>query len=228
MNIEYNKHKAELRDDPLVDALSVAKEFVGRKSRELSVGAVAVLIVVVGILVFLQVQAGARRKADEAFGKALAVYTAGDIQKSIDALTDVANEYKGTPHAAYSAYVLGSALVQAERFDEAIDWFEVASKGSNSAGFIPAAAIDGLSIAYEGKGDFEQALSYGRKALADKRISYRHAHLRWRMALLSSALKDNSQAIQFCSEIVSDTLAVSYHQKAKNLVAELKAGTVGG
>lgn len=227
MNIEYSKKKQELRQDPILDSMVEAKEFVKKNARQITIALVSVVVVVAGVLAFTQVRAAAAAKADEAFGKALATYQGGDLQKAVTELGDVANEFKGTPQASYAAYVLGTALVGEERFDEAIEWFTVASKGGTSSGFVPAAAVEGLSIAHEGKGDVAKAIELGRKALADSRLAYRHSQIRWRLALLSRQQNDGGSARKLCSEIVSDTSATLYHQRAKNLLAELAVGGQG-
>ncbi len=223
MNIEYSKKKHDLRSDPLVEFLAKAKAFVTAHGKNLTVVVVGAAIVVAGAVLFAQMRAAAQKRADAAFGRALEYYESSDRQKAILELGDVANEYRGTPHAAYAAYLLGMTLIEENRPAEALEWFDVASKGAPGAGFVPAAALEGLSMAYEAQGDYQQALAYAQKALDDKRLAHRHPHLRWRMALLNAQLSNTSQALALCRAIESDTLAMALHQKARNLEAELKA-----
>jgi tetratricopeptide (TPR) repeat protein len=115
-------------------------------------------------------------------------------------------------------------LLERGRYDEAIAWLEMVAKEERKGGVVSGAALEGLSAAYEGKGDYERALEYVRKALEDKRMAYRYPALRWKMALLCAETKQFGRAESLCRDIVADTLAATYHQKARNLLVEIGIG----
>jgi len=223
VNIQYSKKKEEMRSDPLMESLMQLKQFVRQYGRQVTGVTVAAAVVAVVVIVYVQMRGAAESKADAAFGQALALINDGKLDDAVVQLGEVANEYKGTPHAVYAAYALGAALVAQERYDEAIGWYEVASRGGSASSMVPAAALEGLAVAYEAKGELDKAREYCAKALSDKRLAHRRPHLRWRLALLNEALHESEAAATLCREIVSDTMAVAYHQKARNMLAEITA-----
>jgi tetratricopeptide (TPR) repeat protein len=222
VEISYNKKKQELRSDPLVDSLLDAKKLLREHGRNIGIGVVGGLIVALVVVVWVQMRSSAQLSSEESFGRAMAAYDEQQYDKALSLFDSTANEHKGTPHAAYAAYMAGSLLLDKEQYDAAIAWFGMAASG-RSTGFVGAAALEGLSSAWEGKGDLSKALEYGRKALADSRLSFRHPALRWRLALISRELRDYDQVTSYCQQIIDDTLAAAYQQKAQNLVAEVRA-----
>lgn len=223
MQIQYSKKKQEMRRDPLVEALVSARHYLDERRQPITIATSVVLLAALGVALFSNIRTRGVARADEAFGKAVMLLSTGSRDAAIEELGAVANEYSGTPHAAYSAFVLGSELLKQQRYDEALAWFEDAQRNKRGSGFVGAAALEGISAANEGMGNFDAALEYGRKALADDRLAFRHPAIRWRLALIDRQLSDSRSASELCEEIVSDTLAVLYHQKARNMLAVLDA-----
>ncbi|MBD3240490.1 MAG: tetratricopeptide repeat protein [Chitinivibrionales bacterium] len=223
MDIKVSKKKQEMRKDPLVDGMVRAKGYLNEKRQSVTIAAVVVLLVALGVVFYTQMRNTALRRADETFGKAVLAYTAQDTDLAVDLFTETANEHKGTPHAAYGALMLGSHLLEQGRYEEALAWYEDASESRNS-GFVAAAALEGIAAAHEGLGDFQQAQQYLRRALEDNRLDFRKPTLRWKLALVNRKLNETDEAVELCEDIVSDSLAMPYHQKARNMLAALKAG----
>lgn len=220
MNIQYNKHKQELKGDPLVDWLAKAKESVIANAQSLIIAGVVVAVVVGGYFFYQGMKASSIRKAQNSFGTAMMAYSSGDTQKASDALNQVLSNHGNTPQASYSAFLLGNLLLKQSKYDEAIAQYEIArSKGRGT--FVAASALEGLAACYEGKGDQAKAVSLLEQAINDDRIRYRHPALRWKLALLSKDLQNFDKAQKLCQDIVSDTMATDYRSKAENLLVEL-------
>ncbi len=227
MDIKVSKKKEDARRDPLIETLLKLKTASSSHSRQLIVVGVVVLLAIGGAVIMTHMRRAALRRADKAFGQALIVYKSGETQAAIDELSKVATEHRGTPHGAYAAYLVGSLLLENARYEEAISSFEAASKGPEKAGFVPAAALEGLSKAYEGLGEYEKAIEYARRALEDGRLEHRAPALRWRLALLLKETRKPQRAVAYCEQLVQDSLAMGYHQKARNLLAELQVAPGG-
>lgn len=219
LNIKYNKQKQELREDPVLDGLLKTKELV-QKHNTTVIGVIAVAVVVAVLATGYNYYRNSRlRHAREDFGKAMVSYTEQKSTEAIDQFRTVAEKYSGTVTGTISAYMLGSILTQQGQYDEAISWYKAVAKGTN-AGFVNAQASEGLATCYEMKKDTAAAIAQLEKAIADDRISYRRAELRWKAALLYRA-SDTAKAIALCDKILSDTLATAQHQNAEFLRATL-------
>jgi hypothetical protein len=223
LNINYNKQKKEIRDDPVLDGLLKTKEMVQKHNRSVMT-IIAIVVVIAAVTTgYNYIRNGRIRQAREEFGKAMVAYNEQKLTDAIDQFRSVAENFRGTVNGTISAYMLGSILCAQGRYDEAITWYEAVGKGPN-AGFVNAQTFEGLATCYEMKKDTAKALSYIEKALADERISYRHAALRWKAALLYRAT-DTAKAIALCDAIINDTLAATQHQNAAFLKGLLGATT---
>jgi len=220
LNITYSKKKQEFRHDPVMEWLAAARDWLVKNSTlaaSVTLGAVFILVIAA---VTMTVRRSGLEKASEAFGSAMAAYAAGNEQKAVELLAAAADNYKGTPQGAYSAYLIGTIMLNEDRFDEAIEWLLPVSS-RRDAGFVPAAAREALATAYEGKGDLDNALKYNEMALNDKRITYRHPAIRWKLALINKELKKFDLAETQCTNILSDSLATAFHSRARQLLAEM-------
>jgi TolA-binding protein len=224
VEIKYSKKKQEMRQDPLLDFLSDAKEFIDKNSNSIMIGVIAVCVVLAGGWAYQYFKKSGEEKAQEAFGKAMVAYQSGDETKAVDAFKAVIENYRKSPHASYSSFVLGNLFMQQGKFDEAITWFKDAESANPHTGFVGADALEGLSACYEAKGNREEALGYLQKALLDQRIRNRFPELAWKAALLCRDMGNLVDAKRFCEQIVGDTTAhaSSYKQKAGNFLTEIQ------
>jgi tetratricopeptide (TPR) repeat protein len=224
LQIQYNKKKQEMREDPVLEGIYKAREFAVSHANQLVIALAVVVTIVMATVGYSYVRNQSLEKAQDAFGRAMIAYSAGEQDKAIQALSLVVDNHRQTPHAGYSAYLLGNLYLERSRYDEAIKWFEVAAENDN-AGFVAGESTEGLAIAYEAKGEPERALEYYRKVLDDKRVSYRGPAVHWKMALINKQMGRTQEAQQHCESLVSDTVSIAadYRQKAESLLAEIEA-----
>lgn len=223
MNIKFSQKKQELREDPVLDFFLNVKQYAVRNANILSVAALAVVVVGGGILIYSQMRNSGRDKAKEAFGQAMIEFNHRNIPKAIEDFRVVADNHRTTAAGAESALMLGGIFSNIGKYDEAVQWFEIAAASKGEPGFVNGEALEGLAGCYEVKGDIPRALEYLEKALRDDRVRYRHTAIRWKMALLNQKIKSIERAETLCREILSDTTAIDYRQRAENLLAVLEA-----
>lgn len=223
MNIKYNKQKSELKEDPVLESFLKAKEYIQKNSKPISIGLV-VLGVLIGIVVFnYYYQKSKIKNAREEFGAGMVAYSEQKLDEAIDKLRTCAENYRGTEFGTMSAYMIGNILYEQKRFDEAISWYEISSKGKRVE-FVNSQAIECLAACYEAKGDTALALKNLEIALKDNNLTHRRSAIKWKIALLTKG-KDTLKTIRMCDEILSDTLAQAYHNDAKFLKAMFTAKT---
>lgn len=211
-----------MREDPVLDFLLQSKEFVKKHSNTLTIGLVAVVVLVVGLSIYNSSGKANEGKIQNSFGKAMISYENQEMEKASENFRIVAEKYPNSAQGLQSAYLLGSIYFDQGKYDDAQKFFEKATKDKKE--FIGAQALEGIAACYEAKGDNTNAMKYLEKALEDKRISYRHGAIRWKIVLLIKA-SDEGKAKKLCNDIISDTTATDYHQPAENLIAVMnKAG----
>ena len=225
MNIKFSQKKKELREDPVIETFFQTKAFVQKNLNILVGTAIVIAFAAVVLVVYSWMKSDSLAKAEAAFGTAMIEYSNRNIEKAVENFRIVADNHRNTPQGEMSSIMLGSIFMSMGRNDDAIKWFEVASAKKGRLGFLGAEALEGLATAYEAKGDITKALEYLEKALNDDRARYRHAAIRWKMALLNQKINNAVRAEALCREILSDTTATDYRQQAENLLAVLGASS---
>ena len=220
--MDTNQKKSGIPEgiDPLVDGVVRFRAFISKNGGAVAAVIVAVVVVAVGVLVYNALRESQIRKAQELFGVGILDYNADRFDAALESFVQAAGKYKGTPQGAMSAFMAGSIYFQQNNVDQAVTWFETAAGGAES-GFVKGQALEGLAAAYEEKGDNAAAIRSLEKALRDKSAAHRRSAIRWKLALLN---KDNAAAAsRYCKELIADTLAAQYRQKAENLLASVNA-----
>lgn len=220
MDIKRKKSGLPEDGDPLAVGIITAREFFKKNGSSIAAVTAAVVIIVGGALLYNSSRAAAVKNAQELFGVAILDYNAGDYGTALEVFRTVASDYRRTPLGTMSAFMMGSIYLERKDADQAIRWFEAAVSGP-AAGFVRGQALEGLAAAQEEKGDIPSAIRNLERALRDKNAAHRHNAIRWRLALLN---KDDADAVSvYCRELIADTLAAAFHQKAENLLAALNA-----
>lgn len=226
MNIKNNKHKKELREDPVMDWILNTKDNIVKYRTVITGVAIGVIVLFGAALSFKQVNANKQKNALNSFGEAMIAYQDKNYDKAIDKFSTTVNSYGSTPQAVFGAYMLGSIYSEQNKYQEAIDWFKKAVTPKQSAEFVSGQALEGISASYENMGQTDEAIKYLQEALNDKRIKHRHVAIKWKIALLNSK-KDAEKTKQLCKEIMKDPTAGEYYQKAENLLAAFQFKTAG-
>ncbi len=128
MNIKYNKKKEEMRKDPVMEFIDSSVNFGQKNSNAIISALVILVLIVVGVQIFSFTQKSTLAKAQDSFGKAMILYNENSESDAIDMFKFVVENYKSTPLAIYSAYMLGHINLAKEEYTEAITWFELAGK----------------------------------------------------------------------------------------------------
>jgi len=220
--LDINQKKGGIPEgaDPLVDGVLRFRAFITKNGGMVAFFLVAVVVIVGGTLVYNALRESQNRKAQELFGVGILDYNADQFDRALESFTQAAGKYKSTPQGAMSAFMAGSIYLRQKNVDQAITWFETAVNGAES-GFVRGQALEGLAAAYEEKDDNAAAIRSLERALRDKAVVHRRSAIRWKLALLN---KDNaSAASRYCKDLIADTLATQYHQKAENLLASVNA-----
>ena len=222
MNIKFSQKKQEIREDPVLDFFVKVKQYAIKYVNYLIGVLIGVAIVAGVIFVSIQTKKTSSDKAQDGFGKAMIEFNGRNMEKAVEEFRTVAEKHAGTAPGAESALMLGSIFFNMGKCEDAIQWFEKAETGGGAVGFITGEAREGLASCYETKGDVPKSLDYLGKALSDDQVAYRHPAIRWKMALLSRKTNDTARAKTFCREILRDTTAADYRERAENLLAVLE------
>jgi tetratricopeptide (TPR) repeat protein len=218
LNIKQNKDKQVLKEDPVMDWILNAKDYVIKNNKSVTGFVIAIMLAIGLYGGFNQMKKSKLIKAQDTFGKAVVAYNDKQYDAATGLLKEVTEKYASTSQAVFGAYLLGTINFEQGKNDEAIKWFEKAVTAKSSAQFVSGQALEGIATCYEFKGDVPTSIKYLSRALDDEKIAHRHGAIRWKMALLNQK-SDLPTSKKLCNEIIADTTAIDYHQKAQNLLA---------
>lgn len=226
MNIKQNKHKQELKEDPVMDWMLNAKDSVQKNKNKFIGAAIIIAVLFAGGVTFKQVNLANQKKARDSFGAAMISYQDKNYDKAVEQFTTVVTQYGSTSQGIFGAYMVGSIYQEQKKYNEAIDWYKKAISSKSSAQFVSGQALEGISACYESLGQVDEAIKHLEAALKDSRVKHRHAAIKWKIALLSSSA-NIERTKQLCKEIIADTSADDFRQKAENLLITFEAKTAG-
>lgn len=221
MNIKYSKKKEDLRKDPVLESIEKARVFIKENGNRIVTGVVIVVLFFAGFQIFTYVKETSVAKAQEQFGRAMMLYSDGEMDKAVEEFNLVLENHANTSHAAYSAHMIGHIFLLQGNYDNAISYLEKVLSKKKNVGFLIGQALESLGTCYEAKGDLNMALEYYNKAMKDNSIVYRYPAIKWKMALINKKLGNSDKVYSYCSDIISDTLAVKFKKKAENLLATM-------
>jgi tetratricopeptide (TPR) repeat protein len=210
--------------DPLIDGVVRARAFFAKNGNTVLISLLAAVVVAAAVLYYNHDKESKTVKAQEVFGVGIMDYSADRFDEALRSFIEAAERYRGTPQGAMGAFMAGSIYLQQRNIDQAVKWFELAVAGGSGSGFVKGQALEGLAAACEEKGDIAAAIKHLERALRDKDAGHRRSAIRWKLALLNKNSANAAAASLYCKELLADTLASSYHQKAENLMAAVNAG----
>jgi tetratricopeptide (TPR) repeat protein len=222
LNIQYSKKKEEMRRDPIMDWLISTKASIAGNLKQLAIGGGVVVAAIAVVMVVSYMMNKKRSAAQDVYGKAMIALQKNNTDEAVGFFTDITDKFGSTPHAGYSAFMLGGIYYKQNKYDDAIKWFEIAAAKKKNTAFVPGGALEELAACYEAKGDLTQAQDYLKKALANPESAFRYPSIRWKLALLAVESKKVDDARSYCQNIIADSLAGEFRQKADLLLVELQ------
>ena len=166
--------KKEVKQDPLLTTYVQTTSWYYEHKKQVSYGLTALVVIIIGIVVFVNNRRANDEKASVELGKVYSIYDAGatDInqykvaingqpERNIMGLKAIVENYGGSVSGELARLYLANAYRYTGRYDEAIKEYE---SFSGSSDFVKAAAHAGLAGAYEAKNEFEKAASEYERA----------------------------------------------------------------
>ncbi len=159
--------KKELKEDPILTSIGQAKTFYESYRKYISYAVTALIVVVVGVVIFMNNRRANDEKAATELGKVYRIYDAGASDKTqyavaingqpergIMGLKKIVDEYGGSHSGELARFYLANAYFNSGQYDEALKNFESFSSDDRS---LRASAMAGSAACYEAKHDMAKA-----------------------------------------------------------------------
>ena len=130
--------------------------------------AVVALIAIVLVIVLAPGRETQNPEADMLHTQAMGLVTMGRFQEAENTLLDLTSKYSNTRAGKIGYYYLGTIYYNTGRFDQALTNFEKFLSVQKKDYLLVPSARFGAACSAEGLKDYEAALSYYKKIIADK------------------------------------------------------------
>ena len=101
--------KRQLKEDKFTTFMLQSKDRIQESWQFFVIGAVAVVLIVVGIVYYYDSQGKAETESATTFAQALQDYRGGNTQVALLSFAQIVEDYGDQPVAEYSTYLLGNA-----------------------------------------------------------------------------------------------------------------------
>lgn len=172
------------------------------RHRETSMFVAAVILI--GIVLLVVLNPGGERQnpeADMLYTQSMGLATMGRFQEAETNLLELTSKYPDTRAGKVGYYYLGAIYYNTGRFDQAIINFEKFLDLQKKDRMLVPSALYGAACSAEGLKDYEKALSYYEKVIADEDSPF------YSMAMLAygrvtGLLGDNAKAREILNELL--------------------------
>lgn len=149
--------KEELREDEFIEWLMTAADYIRNRAQAFSVGAIAVVAVILGINFFIESQEAAKVDATARLGDMLMAEQSGQIDEAIRIAEELLTTYAGTPAAAQGTVLLGNLHFSQGRYTDALRYFDLYLADYGPVDVLTNAAENGQAACLEAQGDLDEA-----------------------------------------------------------------------
>lgn len=155
------------------------QQFFDTYRKQVNIGAISIIVLVALIFVIQYFVSKSKQekeiKASVAISRIMEYLNNADYQKAlygdnsrkvrgekIIGLVDIVKAYEGLPQGKLAALYAGNCFLSLDKFNEALEYFNIASK--SKAKIVLEGASAGMAVAYENLNNFAQAAKYWENA----------------------------------------------------------------
>lgn len=165
MQSKVKLSKRQIKEDKFTTFVLTSKQRVIDNWQFLVIGVVVVVLVVAGIVYFVNSRSTWQAEAGQRFAQAMMEYRNGDRQIAVTSFEQVLDDYGSHVVAEEATYMLGSVNFELKNYSEAIRYWEMYLSKYQEDQLKRAAAQAGIASAYENQGDYTQAAEWFEKAV---------------------------------------------------------------
>jgi tetratricopeptide (TPR) repeat protein len=222
--------KKEVKQDPLLATYVQTTSWYYEHKKYVSYGFTALVLIIIGIVVFINNRHANDEKASVELGKVFGIYDAGstDInqykvaingqpERNIMGLKAIVENYGGSESGEIARLYLANAYRYTGRYDEAIKEYENFSGGSN---FVKTSVHAGLAGAYEAKNEFDKAASEYERAAGMSKEPYTIPEYLNAAARCYGLAGDKDKAITLLKRLKKEYPTSTYAREADRYISQ--------
>jgi predicted negative regulator of RcsB-dependent stress response len=164
--------KKELREDPLMTAITKAQVWLAEHGKKLTIGILAVVIVIVAVNMLGKMRTEADMESRKAFADVQLEIAQTAPDDVIPILLRVVDDYEGTSGAAEALFTAAEMALNQEEPERAEELFSRFLSDYKGEYLLAAGAYGGLATALVNQGRFEEAAEAYFNLASDKQARH--------------------------------------------------------
>jgi len=157
--------KQQIKEDKFTTFVLQAKEWVVDNWQVLTIAAVAIIIVVVGMVYYFNSQSAKSGVAQQTFGRAMVEMERRNYPQAVTAFQDIIDSYGGRM-AARAQFYLANTYYNSKQYDEAVAAYQQYVDNYHTDKLTTSSAIGGIASSHENKREYALAAEKYREAVA--------------------------------------------------------------
>ncbi len=213
--------KRHIKEDKLVTTYVNAKEFYETYQQKIFIGAAALAVIIVAVLLYANKMEENNAKAANELSKVIPLYNTKLYQQAIDGnpanniigLKKIVDEYGSTDQGENAKIFLANSYYFLGEIDNALKYYE---DYSGSVATFKATAYAGMAACYEAKDEFELAAEYYSQATYVTKENPQIPNYLYRAGVNYYKTGDKETAKKFFMTIKNDYSKSDYVAQAEN------------
>ncbi len=213
----------ELKRDEFAEEISSVYSYVTENPTKVLMWVIAVVVVVGGALGYYYYHKKTKESAVEKLGLAYIMLEAGQYNEALDTVKVIIDKYSGTDAAKIAKYLLGHINYAFGYLDSAIMAYEDFLKTENPDSDLAAAALFGIGVCYEDKGQYKKAIEYYQKVLDKYPHFFRNDEVLLSIGRCYDVMGNLSKAVEYYKQVVEKYPDTPLYQRASLLLSRAEA-----
>jgi len=151
--------RQEIKKDPLLEKVGQINSYLHKNLKKLTIYGIAVVLLIVFSFLMFTSSKNKQTAASGSFGIAELKLKNGQVEKGIEELNRIVENFAGSDAAGLSIFLLAKNNLNEKMFDDARANFEIFIKEHKDNKMLLAAAYSGLAVCLEKNKDYAGAAS---------------------------------------------------------------------
>lgn len=213
----------ELKKDEFVEEVSSVYKYVTENPTKVLIWVIVVVVVVGGALGYYSYHKKIKQEALEKLGLVYIMLDSGQYNEALDTVKVIIDRYSGTDEAKIAKYLLGHINYAFGYLDSAIMAYEDFLKQENPDSDLAAAALFGIGVCYEDKGQYKKAIEYYKKVLKDYPDFFRADEAMFSIGRCYDVMGDFDNAIKYYEQVLKKYPDTPLYQRVAILLARARS-----
>ncbi len=228
LNPQKKVSRKEIKEDKLVTSYFEARAWAEENRKLLSYVALAIVVLVAGVFIYLNRQSEDNQKATTELAKVFPLYDQGKYDQAINGVPQegthglqfIVDEYGSTHSGNIASLYLADSYFALGQYEKALGYYKKVSVDDR---MVSASALAGVGACYESMKQFADAASYYERAASKNMVAGLAPNYLRRAAESFAAAGDKAKAVEILKTLKKEFPSTQEARDADLFIAQFGA-----